>query len=82
MDFFSLSEVYSASGIDGFMSFAKFGDISAIISLSTFLTLLFLLFFQTSKETNVKSFVRVPQVPAGYFICFFPGCFFSVAQIR
>ena len=77
--------IYSGSEIYRFMAgrwggwFAKFGDFSAIISLSTFSASLSLS-SQTSNETNVKSFVVVPQIPEDYLICLFV-CFQSIFSL-
>ena len=51
------------------MFFAKFEKLSAIISVSTFLSSsFFLLSFFKSQDMNVRSFVTVPQAPEILFI--------------
>lgn len=51
------------------MFFAKFEKLSAIISVSTFLSFsFFLLSFFKSQDMNVRSFVTVPQAPEILFI--------------
>lgn len=62
------------------VSFSKFKEFSAIISLNTLPPLLFLLFFWDSDNMNVGFFVIVPQAPEA-LLFFFSICVFSDVQI-
>lgn len=76
------SGVYPAQGSLSFLnlrpvSLAKFQKFAAIISFEYFSSSAFILFFQNSNDTNVTSFIIVPQVPEALFI-FFQSIFLSV----
>lgn len=65
----------SGFGISMMLASQNNGNFQILVLLIFFYPILFLLSFQDSNDTNISSFVIVPQFPGALFFLFPPICF-------